>query len=250
MISKKPFFILGCVRSGTTMLRNILRMHPNLVAPEETHLYRWGEPFGTDGSLKQLANNQTLVRHREIDGISAEEFRKLLKNSTSRRDLYLLYMNRFMRLKKPEAKRWFDKTPQNVYGAAMLAADFPRSRFIHMVRNPLDVVTSLRIGEVMKVESLVGASNYWREAVSILDTLKRAYPKRVYEVRYEDFVVDPKAQTGLILDFLGEPYKPSFMDAFVSKPKSYDHQSVLTEDERTQVREICGEWAAKYHYEI
>ena len=42
-----PFFVLGCVRSGTTMLRDALRMHPHLACPEETHFFRWGEPFGS-----------------------------------------------------------------------------------------------------------------------------------------------------------------------------------------------------------
>ena len=58
--SRPPFFILGCVRSGTTMLRNALRLHPNLASPEETHFYRWGEPFGSVALNRMLANNPVL----------------------------------------------------------------------------------------------------------------------------------------------------------------------------------------------
>jgi hypothetical protein len=247
---KAPFFIIGCVRSGTTMLRNVLRLHPQLAAPEETHFYRWPEAYGTDGSLQVLSRNTTLVRHRAIDGITEEEFAAMLTQALTRRELYVRYMALFLRRSKPEATRWFDKTPQNVYGAAMLAADFPRARFVHIVRNPLDVVLSLRAGAVMKVESLVGASNYWLESVTNLHTLKKAWPARVLEFRYEEFTADPAAHAERVLRFVGEPPVPGFMDAFVPRPKSYDHASALGAAERAIVRRICGKWASHYGYEI
>jgi hypothetical protein len=247
---KAPFFIVGCVRSGTTMLRNVLRLHPNLASPEETHFYRWSEPFGTDTSIKQLSRNTILARHRAIDGVSEEEFARILAKSCTRHQLYQLYMALYLRRNKPDATRWFDKTPQNVYGGAMLAADFPRSRFVHIVRNPLDVVLSLRAGTVMKVSSIVGASNYWLESVTNLHTLKRAFPKRVLELRYEQFTTDPEAHAERVLDFVGEPRVPGFMDAFVSRPKSYDHQTALDASQIATVRRICGKWATRYGYEL
>jgi hypothetical protein len=250
MNRRPPFFIIGCVRSGTTMLRNLLRMHPNLAAPEETHFYRWTEPFGTEASLRQLANNRTLQRHRQIDGIAEAEFRELLKDAETRRDLMQRYMALYAARAKPAAGRWFDKTPQNVYGAAMLAADFPRSRFVHIVRNPLDVVLSLRAGELMHIESLLGAANYWRESVAILETLKRAVPQRLLEIRYEEFTADPRAGAARVLEFLREPFDPAFMDAFESQPKAYDHAGLLAEPERELLRRVCGRHAAAYGYTL
>ena len=159
-------------------------------------------------------------------------------------------MKSFVQKTKPEAGRWFDKTPQNVYGAAMLAADFPHSRFIHIVRNPLDVVLSLRTGQVMQITSLIGACNYWREAVVNIATLKKAIPRRVLELNYEEFTAAPREFAGKLLDFIGEPFDADFMDAFVSKPVSYDHSSLLSPEERRMVRDICGTWASSYGYEI
>lgn len=250
MKANSPFFIIGCVRSGTTMLRDILRMHPNLAAPEETHFYRWPEPFGTDSAKRQLLGNKTLARHRTLDSIDNAEFAAMLERARSRRDLYRLYMALYLRRNKPEARRWFDKTPQNVYGAAMLAADFPRARFVHIVRNPLDVVLSLRKGTVMQVSSLVGACNYWREAAAIIGSFRRAYPKRLFEIRYEEFTADPRLHTGRLLDFLDEPYDPAFMDAFVSRPKSHHAADTLSPRELRTVREICGPWAKAYGYDL
>ncbi len=247
---KAPFFIIGCVRSGTTMLRNVLRLHPNLTAPEETHFYRWTDPYGTDGSQHLLSKNATLVRHRAIDGITEDEFARMLATALTRRQLYQRYMALFLERSKPGATRWFDKTPQNVYGAAMLAADFPSARFVHIVRNPLDVVLSLRAGAVMKVSSLVGASNYWLESVTNIHSLKKAWPGRVLEFRYDEFNADPQSHAERVLRFVGEPLVPGFMDSFVARPRSYDHQEALQPAELATVRRICGKWASAYGYEI
>jgi len=244
-----PFFMLGCVRSGTTMLRDALRMHPHLASPEETHFFRWGEPYGTEAMSRALSNNVVLKKHREIDGITEAEFAELLKECTSRAELYARYMALYVKRKKPGATRWFDKTPQNVYGALLAAASMPRSKFVHIVREPTNVVASLRIGRIVKVENLTGACNYWNEAVQIVGGLKRAYPARVYELRYEDFVAQPAAQMKLLLDFIGEPFDPKWFASLSTRQVDHQDEGVLSADELAVVRRLCGQGRRRYGYE-
>lgn len=244
----KPFFILGCVRSGTTFLRDVLRRHPNLASPEETHFYRWAEPYGTPAYTKILLNNSTLVRHRELDGISEELFKKILKNSTSRSDLSRRYASHYIAKNKSTARRWFDKTPQNVYGAALLASEFPGSPLIHIVRNPLNVVSSLKLGKVMHVPEIVGACNYWIESIEIMDVIKRAYPRRVYEVKYEDLAANFSDELPRILAFLGEDYDAQVFADVVSKPRQHVHAELFTQEERQWIEKLCGRLAKRYGY--
>lgn len=242
--------MLGCVRSGTTMLRDALRMHPHLASPEETHFFRWGEPYGTEAMSRALSNNPVLKKHREIDGITEAEFAELLKQCSSRAELYARYMALYVKRKKPGATRWFDKTPQNVYGALLAAASMPRSKFVHIVREPLNVVASLRIGRIVKVENLTGACNYWNEAVQIVGGLKRAYPARVYELRYEDFVAQPGEQLKLLLDFIGEPFDPKWFSALSTRQVDHQDEGVLSADEQAVVRRLCASGRRRYGYEL
>lgn len=237
---RPPFFILGCVRSGTTMLRDLLRLHPNLESPEETHFYRPSEPFGTPGYTRWVTQNHTLAKHRAMDGITEAEFAEILAAARSRGGLYRRYMKLFLSRRCPEATRWFDKTPQNVYGAAMIAHEFPHASFVHIVRNPWDVISSLRLGKIIKVEDVVGACSYWREAVEIIDTLKRAYPKRVHELRYEDLTAAPERELRRLLAFLGEPYDASWFAQYKLAHKKHDAQALFTEAERRIVPNLCG----------
>ncbi len=157
---KPPFFILGCVRSGTTLLRDVLRLHPGLICPEETHFFRWGDPFGTPRYDHPYIKNAPIRKQREMDGISDYEARICLKLSWDRKELANGYAHLYAQKIGRQGARWFDKTPQNVYGILLISSLFPDAKFIHIHRNPLNVVTSLLQGKVMPVHPLKGAINY------------------------------------------------------------------------------------------
>lgn len=231
------------------MLRKMLNLHPNLISPEETQFFRMAEPFGLPGYTNFVANNPVIKKHREIDGIKEEEFEKILSNSDSRMDLCTRYMLFFMRRRKPTATRWFDKSPQNVYGAPMIMAR-PGPKLIHIHRDPVDVVASLRIGKVMQVESLIGACNYWNEAADIMFTMKRAYPQRVLEIKYEDFVRSPLAGLESITQFIGEPFDPAWFDEVVAREISHRDEGVLSPAEIAEVERRCLHGRQRYGYAL
>jgi hypothetical protein len=247
-LENSPFFIVGCVRSGTTMLRDVLRNHPNLAAPEETHFFRWAEPFGGVPFRKMVSDNRVLKRHREMDGIEESEFQTVLDQSVSRADLCRRYMRLYIEKNKAGAKRWFDKTPQNVYGAAMIAGEMPDAKFIHIVRDPMDVVSSLRIGTIVKVQNLVGACNYWNEAAEIINVVKKAFPGRVHEVKYEDFTREPLARIEKMMGFLDESYDPDHYEGITMVPKKHEHEELFSAEELARIKELCFRWGNHYGY--
>ncbi|HAC58107.1 MAG TPA: hypothetical protein DCF73_07130, partial [Rhodobiaceae bacterium] len=197
-----PFFIVGSVRSGTTLLREILKSIHGLECPEETHFYRWGHPFGSGGYYKSAIKSPVLRRHREIDGVEESNFVRIIQTATSRRDLQALYAEKFMTAKGTGGRRWFDKTPQNVYGLPLLAHDFPEARFVHIVRNPLNVAASLVLGKVIKAPNIISAANYWQEAIAIFNTVRPIIKTRTYELKYEDLTASPQTTMTSLLNFL------------------------------------------------
>ncbi len=170
------------------MLRNLLRTHPGLAAPEETHFYRWSSAFKSYFYESQCAT-ETLVRHRALDGVSEDSFWAMFQAAESRLDLQEAYMSHYVAVTKPGA-RWFDKTPQNAFGALMLCADYPDATLVHLVRHPLPVVASLLRGDAIEVGGLDEAISHWAEPVKALRVLGELR-RNVHVVRYADLVADP-----------------------------------------------------------
>lgn len=250
MTRQEPFFIVGCVRSGTTMLRDILRADANLVCPEETHYYRWGEPFGTNQYMNTVTKNAVIRKHRSMDGIEDDVFTDLLRRARSRKALLIRYMEAFKQKKRAADRRWFDKTPQNIYGLPLLMHDFPEASFIHIVRNPLNVSASLLVGKVMAVSSVVAAANYWNEAVAIFNTLRPLIAERSFEIRYEDFTSRPVEEAGKLADFLGISVAPLTTKLKSVHPERDQYHQMLTAADVDIISDVCGTWAEHYGYDL
>src|SRR5687767_15952457 len=58
-----PFFIVGCPRSGTTLLQTLIDGHPRLSVPPESHIYdRFGLVFSRYGDLSISRNRMGFLR--------------------------------------------------------------------------------------------------------------------------------------------------------------------------------------------
>jgi LPS sulfotransferase NodH len=249
VIDNSPFFLVGCVRSGTTLLRNLLRQHPRLESPEETHYFRWADPFGSDPYRRLYRNSPLLKRHRALDGIDEEQFQQTLDSSGSRRQLMDTYGAEFLKCRQNPDGRWFDKTPQNVYGTLLISAAYPEARFVHLHRHPLNVVASLMEGAVMPVHSLDAAINYWVEAVGILEQFKRIATDRLLEISYESLSGDPLPTVSKILEFIGEDpeaypgYKPNV------HPERNKYREKLSAAQVDQVLKGTAPYLDRYGYD-
>lgn len=248
-MNNAPFFILGSVRSGTTLLRNILRLHPRLECPEETHFFRWSYPLGTKRYENSYAGTKLFREHREMDGVEHFDFFVVLKEFDDRKAVMDWYGNEILRRNENPDGRWFDKTPQNVYGILLISEFYPDAKFIHIHRHPLNVVASVMKGVVMPESELRGAINYWVESMAIMNQYKKLAPDRLLEVEYESLVCSPREDIERILGFLGEdsstfPYRRVKTHAEKNK-----YRKVLTLDQVDEVMARTEKYRELYGYE-
>lgn len=240
------FFILGSVRSGTTLLRDLLKKHPNLICPEETHMFRWGEPFASSEYLHVNKVADTLIMHRKMDGVDESNFIEILENSSDKKDFMLNYMELFKQAQSSITGRCFDKTPQNVYGLPLIRAYFPQAKIVHIIRNPLNVVASLKQGKVMSVQTLTGAINFWKESILIINTLKPILGDDLYEFKYEDLTMYPEKEITKLLNFLGESQVDDQFEQVNLAKDSY--LEVLNTDEIDTVKRELSDLMPLYGY--
>ena len=210
-ISPPPFFIVGCVRSGTTLLQTLMDAHPEIAIPTESHLFtRFAGMFRHYGDLRQRANLELLVRDLLTDErikrwkleASVEAFCLEVPAPTLRDVITHLYRLYARQQGKP---RWGDKTPQHTLCLGEIHGLFPEAQFIHLVRDGRDVAESLSRVIIGK-KSVLASARRWREAVSACDAFKATMPSGQFlELRYESLVARPETEIARVFEFLGVP---------------------------------------------
>jgi hypothetical protein len=187
-----PIFVVGCQRSGTTLLRLVLDSHPAVACgPETRFLESMTRIVGDD--WPRLAR-YGCDKPEWLAGI-ADWYGGMQDDYAQRRGKV----------------RWADKTPRYALIMDFLDQLFPDALFIHIIRDPRDVVLShrKRFGYVAAVKAV----SKWPVYVSTARaTGQRLGPDRYLEVRYEDLVADNAKELRRVFEFIDEPWDPIVLD--------------------------------------
>jgi hypothetical protein len=179
-------FVVGCSRSGTTLVRAMLDAHPLLAVPPESH-------FVVAFSPHRLRRDRWFA----LWGIDPPDLRGL-DDADAVRAVYAAYAA------AQDKPRYADKTPDYVSHLTALAARFPEARFVHVVRDGRDVALSL-LEVPWGPDSIEGAAVHWRRQV--LDGRAASLgPDRYRELRYEALVADPERELRSLAAWLELPY--------------------------------------------
>jgi hypothetical protein len=211
-------FVIGCARSGTTMLRAMLDSHPDVAVPHESYFvvpvlvrrdrYESGPGLDRTLLLEDLGRDQTFTRWG-LDEASVRAVRDDDDLRTVPAAIERLYGEYARRAGKP---RFADKTPRNVLHVDLLGGAFPGARFVHLVRDGRDVVPSL-VGLDYFPDRFAEAVLYWQDRVRHGRRAgRRLGAGRYLEVRYEALVAEPEATLRTLCDFLDLAYDPAMLD--------------------------------------
>jgi hypothetical protein len=248
-VAGAPFFIVGCPRSGTTLLRDLLRLAPGAFCPAETHFYSTIGPFGSTRYINHLSSNLILKMHRKQDGVREQRFARLLKTSRNRAQLQEGYAALYAEAAKaPQDYSWFDKTPQNIYGLPLILADFPSSPVIFLVRHPLNSVASIYSGMQIKGLSLKASISIWNESWQIM---KMTPNPRVILLSYEELTSDCEESLLSLGRMLGDPYRnleKSCTQTLNVSPEQNKYKQVLSPIQIKKVLTECAEGMSLFGY--
>ena len=194
-MSEQPIFVVGTMRSGSTLFRLILDAHPRISISEETGF------MGALAATKQIPHWQHGRGWYQRIGWSEAEFDARLRE---------FYCGLFERHAREQGKpRWGEKTPFHSGHMAQMATVFPDAVFVGIVRHPGAVVHSL----MRKFHyELADAAAYW-------DSTNREILRRGLELgddrfallRYEDLVEHPEQTLRELVGWLGEPWSDDLL---------------------------------------
>jgi len=213
--ARQPVFVMGCHRSGTNMLYDMLLSAGGFpVYRGYLPIYKMLIP--RFGSLERPDSRERIIktwmrskgfRRSGLDAatISAE----LRERCRTGGDFIGIVMDGVAR--QQGAHRWAVYDPDSVLYVPEIKADIPAALFVHIIRDGRDIAVSLKkMGEFRpipwnrKPASLQATALYWRWMVQSGRSQGRQFPSDYFEVHYEDLVSGPEETLAALGDFLGQ----------------------------------------------
>lgn len=181
--SARPVFIVGMLRSGTTLAEQILASHPGVHGAGELNFWNNAAAAHQSSALQGLANDYL----RLLQDVSAD------------------------------ALRVVDKMPGNYLHLGLIHAALPNARFIHMRRDPIDTCLSIYFQHFEAFHSyatdLADLAHYVGEYRRVMQHWRSVLPAgTMLEVPYEGLVNEQQAWSRKLVEFIGLPWDPGCID--------------------------------------
>jgi Sulfotransferase family len=237
--SDRPLFVVGCPRSGTTMLALMLHAHPNLAIPPETRFliktWRKRHAFGdlqTEEQRLELASTVTKWGSRVRDlGLDPADLRKkILEGPPTIGSAFGIVFREFAQLHG--RARWGDKRPAYYQEVDVLLRLFPDAQIVHIIRDGRANVASLKRMPWWKFDSVTSMAT-WSLAEHCMRRNQRRLPADTfYAIRYESLVAEPERELRKLCAFLDEDFhdamlEPNRVTGVVPERKHW-HESLKT----------------------
>jgi len=214
-----PFFIVGMHRSGTKLLRDLLRGHPRIgVPPAGTQfLPRWVAQWQRFGDLADRArfarfyrwNQRTpyflYLSQHENGTISEDEWYDRCRTFTPA-EVFEALVRRDVEAPPESDIVWGDRSPDYIHQIPLLVSLFPHARVIHIVRDARDRCLSI---QRRNGAGIARAAQRWADGVGAARRDGGGLGERYLEVRYEDLIANPERELRRCCDLVGVEFDPS-----------------------------------------
>ena len=197
--SRRPVFILGLPRSGTTLIEQVLSSHSCVYGAGELRLGR-----------------QSFEAIPQILGLSVHPFECMANlDEQSIRRVAELHLEQLKALAPAAALRVIDKMPDNYMYVGLLATLFPRAVFIHCRRDLRDVALSCWMTDFrsmswpFRTEDIAARFTQYRR---LMDHWRAVLPVAIHDVDYESIVHGLERVARQLVDVCGLEWEPSCLE--------------------------------------
>jgi tetratricopeptide (TPR) repeat protein len=223
------YFLVGFLRSGTTLLEHALASNPRVVTLEER------DP-AADALLAFSPQSRKLRALADATEQTLDEYRERYWQNVRKYGV------------DPQDKIFIDKGPIASVKLPVLMRLFPNAKILFAIRDPRDVVLScyrrrFRINpttyEFLTLES---TARFYDAVMSLSEIYRDKLPLDIYDIRYESVVDDFEGQTRALCNFMGLPWDDA-MRRFSDRSKKGAVSTVSAPQiARGLNREGIGQW--------
>lgn len=212
--SKAPVFVLGCGRSGTTLLYHMILSAGNFaVYRTESNAINLLEPRFGDLSVK--SNREKLMeawldsKLGQCSGLNPQAITaRVVEECRNGGDFLRIVMSEMAQQQGVE--RWADCTPEHLLHLERIKETIPDALIIHIIRDGRDVALSTaKLGYIRRMwwdhnPNVMVAGLYWEWMVRKGREDGKKLGRDYIEVRFEQLISDPRATLTTLSGFVGQ----------------------------------------------
>jgi hypothetical protein len=214
---QRPIFVVGCPRSGTTLVQCILSASSHAFSLPETHFFSYVLPALDATPTTPVDWDQLFLARQALEReaglkLPSPVWTALAETPGTRAlDIFLALVEHF---RPAPDLRAIEKTPRHVLNLDTIAAAFPDAVFVNVVRDPIDVASSLLGVPFESSRSMLSYAQRWIESVAAAEAFARVQPGRMQTIVYERLVREPEAAVRALSGFVDLPYEASMLEEF------------------------------------
>ena len=269
-------FVIGCGRSGTTILGKMMQRHPDLFYHfEPYHLWAAADPTTDMINLYHDVDASCVLDAADASHLIATRIERLLVNPALRTD----------------ARVVVEKTPINAMRIGYLNAMFPNARLVHIVRNGSKVIRSIdrlarnnsyRIAgkpnmnqwwgvadakwnalrrdcerldcfadEIDLIENddhLARGAVEWLMSLQQVDNHRHVLGNRLLEITYHDLINTPQSTLRMIAEHIGVSCNDAWVEDAAAMVSSREHQLMGTIELPPNIASAFNEMQYRYEF--
>lgn len=241
--NQKFIFIVGAMSSGTTLMRLILDVHPEVNCGDETKIVHLLLEF-----VSGVYKDSFYVKFMNNSGVKNET----INNATA---LFIYYMmennKKNLAVKMNEIKYFCNKEPMNTYHMIYLHKLFPNARFVYVVRDGRDVAFSLLRRNKLDYtfERFYEILNYWesknRLALGYCNSMGTSVCQMM---KYENLVTSPEAAIRNLTKFLALSWTDELLhhEKYLGRNISLSAEPIFAGIQKNEINNnSIGKWKQK-----
>lgn len=206
-----PALLVGAPRSGTTWLQRLLLHHPGCCGGQETHWFVHLDAIRSEARRKlAMPRPHGVLCHLDENDFDAMLRRTWIEVATPAIEA------------APAATVLLEKTPDHARHLDLVDRLLPRSKVVHLVRRPEEVVASLLAasrtdwGRSWAPGSAESAARSWIDSVEAAEASgARLGPTRFLRVRHDELSKAPQKTLPEVLAFLDLACDDATVDAAI-----------------------------------
>lgn len=218
-------FLVGCPRSGTTLLQSMLSSHPKVISFPETHLLSHTIPANPVLRFFKIyrSTSRSVLLRRMIDlELNREQVfisKSVIFRSVAWVNVLLENIDRLAsHLAEGNPAFWLEKTPRHLRYISLISKADPNSRFIHIIRKGKDVASSMYFATQKHPEQWGGERSiekcvYWWNRSTKYSKQYLGSQNHIF-ISYEQLVSEPEVVLRAFCKKTGLSYRPAMIQSY------------------------------------